>query len=96
MLILIIFSICDCYESTFNEPIQSNENGVPLEHIVTAVNGVELLLSCSSGIKYLSTSSSSDIGNMSTRSSTQESDSKSEGYFQFILKILSSTPSPEI
>lgn len=82
---MLIFSICDCYESTFNEPIQTNENGVPLEHIVTAVNGVELLLSCSSGIKYLTTSSS-DIGNMSTRSSTQESDSKSEGNIQFILK----------
>jgi len=52
---------------------------VPLEHIVTAVSGVELLQSCSIGIKYLTTSSASDIGNMSVRSSTQESDTKSEG-----------------
>lgn len=60
--------------------MQIDENGVPLEHIVTAVNGVELLQSCTVGIKYLSTSSlASDVGNMSTRSSTQESDTRSEG-----------------
>ncbi|XP_050521810.1 meiosis regulator and mRNA stability factor 1 [Daktulosphaira vitifoliae] len=75
---LILATICDCYEAAFNEPIQTDDNGVPLEHIVTAVNGVELLQSCSVGIKYLTTSSASDIGNMSTRSSTQESDTKSE------------------
>lgn len=78
-IFIFIFSICDCYEAAFNEPIQVDENGVPLEHIVTAVFGVELLQSCSAGIKYLTTSSASDIGNMSTRSSTQESDTKSEG-----------------
>ncbi|VVC29950.1 OST-HTH/LOTUS domain,NYN domain, limkain-b1-type,Marf1, conserved domain,PIN domain-like,Marf1, RNA [Cinara cedri] len=75
---LILATICDCYEATFNEPIYIDENGVPLEHIVTAVHGIELLQSCSAGIKYLTTSSASDIGNMSTRSSTQESDTKSE------------------
>lgn len=73
------FSICDCYEAAFYEPIQTDDAGVSLEHIVTAVNGVELLQSCSVGIKYLTTSSASDIGNMSTRSSTLESDTKSEG-----------------
>jgi len=51
---------------------------------VTAVHGVELLQSCSVGIKYLTTSSPSDIGNMSTRSSTQESDTKSEGTISVI------------
>jgi len=76
---VFIFSICDCYEAAFNEPIQTEETGVPLEHVVTTVNGVELLQSCSIGIKYLTTSSASDVGNMSTRSSTQESDTKSEG-----------------
>lgn len=56
-----------------------------MEHIVTAVNGVELLQSCSMGVKYLTTSSSaSDIGNMSTKSSTQESDTKSEGNILFL------------
>lgn len=46
---------------------------------MTAVNGVELLQSCSVGVKYLTTSSALDVGNMSTRSSTLESDTKSEG-----------------
>lgn len=76
---MVVFRICDCYEALFNEPLQMNEDGVPLEHIVTAVSGVELLQSCNVGIKYLTTSSASDIGNMSVRSSTQESDTKSEG-----------------
>ncbi|XP_025194845.1 meiosis regulator and mRNA stability factor 1 isoform X2 [Melanaphis sacchari] len=75
---LILATICDCYEASFNETLQTDEDGVPLEHIVTAVSGVELLQSCSIGIKYLTTSSASDIGNMSVRSSTQESDTKSE------------------
>ncbi|XP_029345012.1 meiosis regulator and mRNA stability factor 1 isoform X2 [Acyrthosiphon pisum] len=75
---LILATICDCYEALFNEPLHTDEDGVPLEHIVTAVSGVELLQSCSVGIKYLTTSSASDIGNMSVRSSTQESDTKSE------------------
>lgn len=52
---------------------------------MTAVNGVELLQSCSAGFKYLTISSASDFGNMSTRSSTQESDSKSEGNNNLLL-----------
>lgn len=87
MLFNILCSICDCYEAAFNEPIQSDENGVPLEHIVTAVNGVDLLQSCSAGFKYLTLSSTSDFGNMSTRSSTQESDTKSEGNKNNILLV---------
>ncbi|XP_025408797.1 meiosis regulator and mRNA stability factor 1 isoform X3 [Sipha flava] len=75
---LILATICDCYEAAFYEQIQTDDAGVPLEHIVTAVNGVELLQSCSVGVKYLTTSSTSDVGNMSTRSSTLESDTKSE------------------
>lgn len=63
------------------------ETGVPLEHIVTTVSGVELLQSCNVGVKYLTTSSALDVGNMSTKSSTQESDTKSEGNIKYMLTI---------
>merc|ERR1719228_1467915 len=50
---LPLASIKTCYEAEF-EPFESNhDDGVPLEHLVTAVNGVSIQTSASSGIKIL-------------------------------------------
>lgn len=52
----MVFSFCDCYEAECGE-LSFDDNGVPLEHLVTCVSGVELVTNPSTGIKYLTSSS---------------------------------------
>ena len=46
-------SLKTCYEAEFQPFEVNNEEGVPLEHLVTAVNGVSIQISPASGIKVL-------------------------------------------
>ncbi|KAL1452642.1 hypothetical protein WDU94_006853 [Cyamophila willieti] len=49
---LPLLSFPDCYEAQFG-PLSADESGVPLEHLVTCIRGVELVLNSYAGIKYL-------------------------------------------
>lgn len=51
----ISYSFCDCYEAECGK-LSFDDNGVPLEHLVTCVSGLELIVNNSTGIKYLTTS----------------------------------------
>lgn len=46
------FSFPDCYEAQFGSLVP-DDSGVPLEHLVTCIKGVELVLNNYAGIKYL-------------------------------------------
>uniref|UniRef100_A0A8D8QAS1 Meiosis arrest female protein 1 n=1 Tax=Cacopsylla melanoneura TaxID=428564 RepID=A0A8D8QAS1_9HEMI len=49
---LPLLSFPDCYEAQFGS-LCPDESGVPLEHLVTCIRGVELVLNSYAGIKYL-------------------------------------------
>lgn len=42
----------NCYEAEFNELLPTDENGVPLEHLVSCLSSVELKQSLGS-VKYI-------------------------------------------
>ncbi|XP_065214486.1 meiosis regulator and mRNA stability factor 1-like isoform X2 [Planococcus citri] len=52
---LLLTSFCDCYEMEFGK-LLFDDNGVPLEHLVTCVSGLELVVNNSTGIKYITAS----------------------------------------
>ncbi|KAI5728498.1 hypothetical protein M8J77_017039 [Diaphorina citri] len=49
---LPLLSFPDCYEAQFGSLVP-DDSGVPLEHLVTCIKGVELVLNNYAGIKYL-------------------------------------------
>ena len=51
-------TLTSCYEAE-NGPLNvNNDDGVPLEHLVTAIRGIEIHTGPTSGIKMLTTTSS--------------------------------------
>lgn len=53
IFITIVFcSFPNCYEAEFKEPLHIDENGVPLEHLVSCLSSVELKQGIGS-VKYL-------------------------------------------
>lgn len=44
--------MCDCYEAEYGT-LAFDDNGVPLEHLVTCVSGLELVTNNNTGIKYI-------------------------------------------
>jgi len=48
-------SFCDCYEAECGK-LTYDDNGAPLEHLVTCVSGIELVTNPGTNIKYLTTS----------------------------------------
>ena len=42
-----------CYEAEYDKFVINNDDGVPLEHLVTCVHGVSISLSPASGVKVL-------------------------------------------
>lgn len=61
---LLLASFCDCYEAEFGSLLDvGEEDGVPLEHMVTCVPGIELVQNTGTAVKYLTTSDNAFINN---------------------------------
>lgn len=45
LTLLIFLSLCDCYAAECGVTLEPDENGVPLEHLISCVSGVEIVQS---------------------------------------------------